>query len=373
MGKTPRNHKRRSPKAFTRKRSQTDRFNAMVLGSVTKWHGYQEGLKLLDQQRREDPIELCLSLGSSLRRIRRILRGLLRSRFGIKVDVSAEEAFRAEVSGDKVRPRRMPDYDPLPRLRVIRPERSPANPYEQLVFWETLTSYALAEVAYAAARDVGFELRETADYERPVVASVMCQIIVSVLSMRPVFAGVGMEKNEGWPPHLQELAVARMTGWVRSRISLEKNKRLRSVLEEEGLSLSDMLLQELPAATLIEWSDAPPKEPIENIVNRVTRRLVREGNEAKRLGQKGKLADVDPGSVLESKAGDFEWEEFIAREELRALTKAAKLSKQEHQVLLLALEDRSDQAIAEKLNLTVNSVKTVKKRARKKLKQAAGQ
>jgi DNA-directed RNA polymerase specialized sigma24 family protein len=66
-------------------------------------------------------------------------------------------------------------------------------------------------------------------------------------------------------------------------------------------------------------------------------------------------------------------EEFVLREELRALKGAEKLSDQEHQVLQLTLDGDLQRTIAEKLGVTVGAVKKVKSRARDKLKRAAGQ
>jgi RNA polymerase sigma-70 factor (ECF subfamily) len=99
--------------------------------------------------------------------------------------------------------------------------------------------------------------------------------------------------------------------------------------------------------------------------------LEKEGDQGSRLHQKGKLAAEELDEGIGTDEPDLE--EFRLREELRVLKGAARLSKQEHQILELALEEQPNRVIAEKLNLTVNSVKTVKQRARKKLQQAAEQ
>jgi DNA-binding CsgD family transcriptional regulator len=199
-----------------------------------------------------------------------------------------------------------------------------------------------------------------------------CDAFLEVIEQAPViFAGV-VQQKWGGDPRTRQGAAASLTGWVGSRISLGKNPRLRIALESlQGSSAFEQLVQRLSGAVVIEWATLERGEPLSVLVTRTALRLEKEGDQGSRLHQKRKLAAGEFDEGIGTDEPDLE--EFRLREELRALKGAAKLSKQEHQILELALEEQPNRIIAKKLNLTVNSVKTVKQRARKKLKQAAEQ
>jgi RNA polymerase sigma factor (sigma-70 family) len=163
-----------------------------------------------------------------------------------------------------------------------------------------------------------------------------------------------------------------LTGWVAARISLAVNPRLRAALDNvEGSSAFDQLLQGIAGATAIEWALLEREEPLAVLVTRAALRLEKEGDEAIKLNQRGKLG----AGALDTRLGADEpdLEEFTLREELRTVRGVAKLSEREFQVLQLTLDKYPQRAIAEKLGVTEGAVKTVKHRARTKLKQVASQ
>jgi RNA polymerase sigma factor (sigma-70 family) len=200
----------------------------------------------------------------------------------------------------------------------------------------------------------------------------VCEAFLEASEQLPaIFAGRVQEKWGG-DPRTRHRAMASLTGWVAARISLAVNPRLKAALDNvQGSSAFDQLLQGLAGATAIEWASLEREEPLSVLVTRAALRLEREGDEAVKLNLRGKLLVEGLDNVPSVNESDLE--EFSLREELRTVREAAKLSEQEHQILELALNEQSNRAIAEKLGITVNSVKTVKGRARKKLKEAAGQ
>jgi RNA polymerase sigma factor (sigma-70 family) len=170
----------------------------------------------------------------------------------------------------------------------------------------------------------------------------------------------------------RQRAIAELAGWVASNISLSKNRRLEAVLDTgEGTPFQN-LLQELPAATVVEWDDGRQPERFPNFVNLVTRRLEVEGSQAVLLRTRDKLADTSSEDATEHVSDEHALEAFHLREELYAIESAAGLSQQEHQVIELLLRDYKQCDIADTLGVTEGTVKTVKYRAVKKLKRAAG-
>jgi hypothetical protein len=200
----------------------------------------------------------------------------------------------------------------------------------------------------------------------------VCEAFLETSEQFPViFAGVVQEKWGG-DPRTRQRAAASLTGWVGSRISLSRNLRLKAALEgERGISAFEQLLEALGGAVAVEWAALERPMPLDVLVTRSALRLEKEGDQAGRLRHVGKLAAQRPDEEHGSDEPDLK--EFMLREELRALKEVAELTEQEHQVLQLALEALPNRVIAERLNISENTVKTHKRVGRKKLKQAAGQ
>lgn len=198
----------------------------------------------------------------------------------------------------------------------------------------------------------------------------VCEAFLETCEQFPIiFAGVVQEKWGG-DPRIRRGAAASLTGWVASRIRLYP--RLKAALEGvQGSSAFEQLVQGLAGAVVIEWATLEREEPLRVLVSRTALRLVKEGDQTGRLNREGKLATAKPGEEVGADEPDLE--EFRMREDLRVLKESAKLSEQQYQILELSLEDQPNYAIAEKLNLTVDAVKSAKKLARKNLRRAAGQ
>lgn len=198
----------------------------------------------------------------------------------------------------------------------------------------------------------------------------VCNVFLDASEQLPVIWAGKIQERWGGDQRTRDRAMASLTGWVVARLSLNVNPRLKAALDNvQGSSPFEQFLQGIGAATAIEWASLEQGEPLSVLVTRVALRLEKEGPEAIKLNRWGKLAaegsDDEPGTE------ERDLEEFRLREELRAVREAAKLSKQEHEVLDFALGEQSNRAIADELDITLDSVKTVKKRAYKKLRNAA--
>ena len=181
----------------------------------------------------------------------------------------------------------------------------------------------------------------------------VCDAFLEPFDQFPViFAGKIQEKWSG-DPRTRHRAMVSLTGWVAARISLAVHPRLRAALDNvEGSSAFEQLLQGIAGATAIEWALLEREEPLAVLVTRTALHLEKEGDEATKLNRQDKLL----GSGLDSQLGTEETdladlEGFRMREELRAVREAAKLSRQEHQVIELALREHTNPAIAKKLGL----------------------
>jgi DNA-binding CsgD family transcriptional regulator len=200
----------------------------------------------------------------------------------------------------------------------------------------------------------------------------VCDVFLDASEQLPVIWAGKIQEEWGGDQRTRDRAMASLSGWVVARLSLNVNPRLKAALDNvQGSSPFEQFLQGIGAATAIEWASLERGEPLSVLVTRVALRLEKEGSEAIKLNRWGKLAAKGSGDGLGTDERDLE--EFRLREELRAVRNAAKLSKQEHDVLDLALGEQSNNAIADQLGITLDSVKTVKKRAYKKLRNAASQ
>ncbi len=172
--------------------------------------------------------------------------------------------------------------------------------------------------------------------------------------------------------------LTQLAGWVASRISLTKNRRLKGALSNDrDVRPFDALLQELSSATYIEWCDGGEVEELLSLPRRVALRLEKLGREAD-IKQKV----VDQGGDLEAASSyeddieeDIELQYFeakeAARQELATLTKKAGLSNNEQRVLEFDLQSVETKDIAREMDVNESTIKTYRKRYRDKMFKAA--
>jgi DNA-binding CsgD family transcriptional regulator len=161
---------------------------------------------------------------------------------------------------------------------------------------------------------------------------------------------------------------------VRGRISLAKNKRLREALAERG-DPARRLDKELPAAVAIEWAELHPdreppaseeevsKDEIRSLVNKVTRRLERQGDESE--DKIIRAARRAPAETDEDEASDE------ARQILLRIGEGAQLTPSEMRVFKLTTFGAGEEEIAELLGIELESVARTKRRLAQKLKKSA--
>ncbi len=167
-----------------------------------------------------------------------------------------------------------------------------------------------------------------------------------------------------------------LSGFVATKISLKRNRRLGVALDAEGKkSPAQALLERLPGTVRLAWADRTPGEPLAprshsrtaSLISRVAHLL-----EADRPTSPGPTDSADEKSALEGH-GEEHW---AVREEARAtlstLANRAGLSPRETEVLALLLQEEPQVKIAERLGLKEGTVNVLAARLREKLRRAAG-
>jgi hypothetical protein len=153
----------------------------------------------------------------------------------------------------------------------------------------------------------------------------ICEVFLETSEQLPVIFAGRLQEKWGGDPKTRHRAMASLTGWVASRISLEVNPRLKAALDNvQGSSPFDQFLQGIGAATAIEWASLEREEPLSVLVARTALRLEKEGDEAIKLNRRGKLVAGGLDSGLSADEPDLE--EFRLREELRAVREAGRVN-----------------------------------------------
>jgi DNA-binding CsgD family transcriptional regulator len=221
-----------------------------------------------------------------------------------------------------------------------------------------------------------------AGYKVEDMAWVMCQLFVLMERSRYVFSGLRAEKDSGTHSALREVHTAFLAGWVGSKISLQRNKRLSSTLADQGAKPFDALLRELPAATLIGWDDARHEGWIKDFVNCVTRSMEDLGREAliKERVVDAPIEEVgsSPGQPApaseDEDLAEFELVETLRQQgnQLRAWVEQANFSHRQRRVYELDMQtDFDTKTIAEELGTDVKTVRGHRKRYHDKIRVAS--
>ncbi len=248
----------RKPSAVSgRKPSRDKRLNATVQGAKAYYLWYEKQLKNIEAAAGVIPVETADELVQFASRQRRVYARYIRLRFGAKVQPTQGDApaFVTKISGDKVRLVERGGYKPVADLSVVRPERLPRSSGEEELLHILIWKYEIVDLAHQAMIEVGWEVKE-AGLGVLAMARVMCQVFLKIHRLHFVFSGISIEQRSELQPALREMHTALLAGWVNSKISLKRNRRLSAALAEGGGNPSNALLRELPAATLIGWNDA---------------------------------------------------------------------------------------------------------------------
>lgn len=210
--------------------------------------------------------------------------------------------------------------------------------------------------------------------------------VLRYLRMGPWMASPTERESD---PLIRESYAHVLAGWVGAWISLNKNKRLDSILREDlerGNSTSERLIDELVPATILAFGDLGPREPIvpdrgkRSLVSRVQNVLEKLGSQEARLSRRRKLSEEPPDEQASSSSREeddienFEEREITLqrRRQLGLLVEKANLSEREFEVFELDMKTDSDtERIANKLNIDQVTVRGLRKRYTDKLKEVA--
>ena len=217
-------------------------------------------------------------------------------------------------------------------------------------------------------------LAESSEHDQETYIAIRKECTVAVMKFSEFKQALLLHDSyeEGW---LQDwIAHEDYITWFSARVaigtSLQVNSRLKQSLREVNDSPLSRLLEELPGAVRVELEDLVKEQDSPGaLVRRVALQLEHQGSQSANLQRQGKLAS---DQTSELSADELMLEEFLVKEELRAVLDSAGLSEREYQVLELMLKDRTEGESAETLGLSTGSVKRLRYRVRTKLKEAAG-
>jgi hypothetical protein len=180
----------------------------------------------------------------------------------------------------------------------------------------------------------------------------------------------------GLPPEMQQSSVARLAGWVAWQTSLKANRRLNAAMSSNTSgSPRHQLLQELPAATLVEWSRGDEIKGLFTLARRVRRDLEKLGRETDFRPEQVANVDFDSATIRRGD-DDIELSRFealeAARRQLSELKSRSRLSQKEMLILEADLRGQDVKDTARDLGIAEATVRVLRKRYRDKMRNAAG-
>lgn len=326
-----------------------------VRDNVAYWHGRtawtRQFIRAADQQASEHPALGMYYLFAVIIDRRKFLRRYIRSCFGYSV-----------------------------KGRIVKPERFPKKIADKSRLLACYAEWATWEIAFEFTYPIVTCAEEASCWDKDTYQKVRESFILTLEQMpstnyMTLILNRSNSEERVDVKALNKTQIAWLSGWVGSKTSLQRNRRLKYALDEmsdsQPLSSHDRLLRELPATTLIELEDLQRDgERFSQLPRRVARHLEKEGNQSDYLLREGKLETSGCSDVANAEPM---LETFLLKEEINAFRTRAHLSAREDQVLELILKGHIDREIACKLGIEEGSIKTLKFRLRQKLKRAAGQ
>jgi hypothetical protein len=342
-----------------------------VRASKDEWHSLEKRRTDFEQKANENPGFYASSAFYFIRGTRRHLRRLLRRRFGVKVRY---HWWRSE------------QYVASRKRFPVYPPRTPQDYYDYVQFRVMSNLLRVHDELWAAMHSAYIKAHRDGEDSDMAALSALFRVAGS-----GPWSATPTNRTEP-DDFLREMSAITVAGWVGSHVSLGANKRLNAVLSEQtggsrGRNFAEFMRNLVPATT-VAWEELQPDEPLRpgnretNLVSRVERLLINEGNEAAKLEREGKLASLENG--LESDGGDcgsedVDLEEFERQETLRQQSNAlqgwverARFSEQERRVYELdKLMSEDTEAIAHELGISGGHVRVVRKNYRDKLRKVA--
>ncbi|HET7480011.1 MAG TPA: hypothetical protein VFJ72_10910, partial [Rubrobacteraceae bacterium] len=205
---------------------QYERMAAAVRAARSRSHSEEQALRHVEAAATVDPVGAAERLVGFADLEQRQCTQDVRRHFGIEVraTVGDTRAFVVDISGDRIRFAGRGGYKPIAALSIVRPECLPQTFIEETYLDHLLVSYEIADLAHRAMLEIGWDVKE-AGHGVEDMSWAMCQVFVVLYRHRFVFSGTFMT-DSGLHPELRKWHTVQMAGWVGSKISLEKNKRL---------------------------------------------------------------------------------------------------------------------------------------------------
>jgi DNA-binding CsgD family transcriptional regulator len=146
-----------------------------------------------------------------------------------------------------------PPPEKVDKWILVAPERLPPTRFGWLDVLEAAGRLELWNTAWNLMNYLGAALKEKGCGAK-VIAALACKVWLHVARQEPITLARHIEpETDELSPLSREVAATELTGWMRARTSLARNKRLGELLAEGGGRPEDELMQELPGAVLAEW------------------------------------------------------------------------------------------------------------------------
>ena len=379
--KKTKKHKQVPAALSVHKSSQDDLQAEVVKVARARWLSEGKALRDIEAAASLIPVRVAERLMEFTDLERRWYLRYIRRCFGIEVRATQGDAkaFETTYSEGRVRFIGRGSHKPIASQSVVRPERTPRNLSEEAYLDELLFQYIIADLTNNAMVDIGWDVKE-AGYRIEDMAWTMCQVFLLLYRHSFVFSGVVMSDRAGLHTRLRGWHAAVTAGWVGSKISLGKNKRLAGALANERGGAQQALLRELSSATFVEWADARNNE---DLVSGVVRSLEKLGRETAIRPSKVRDAPLEEDAIHRSHdagAEDEDLREFELRETLRQESERLKVwaesagfSGREAQMHELDMRTNFDTAAAaQAMDVPENKARDYRSRYLAKLRRVAG-
>jgi hypothetical protein len=213
-----------------------DKFDARVHKALASKRELENELRAEELAAKENPALAAEWYLKTTVQMRRLYRRYLRSRFGIIVR-------RLDRAG-----------------YLLNRSRGPRTQHEGDLCLNAIAAHSSLEITWYAM-NVAMR-RAVVNGVNP--ASAACGAFFKATRVTAVLYGEVAQR--GVDATAKESAIISLSGWVGSQISIKKHARIKDQLSDEikerGKSVFEQFIQELPAASLVAWSEWQRDEPL---------------------------------------------------------------------------------------------------------------
>jgi DNA-binding CsgD family transcriptional regulator len=308
--------------------------------AVAHWRGEEEALAEFEAVANRGPVGFAKRIPKCVELVvqeHNDYVNYLLTRFGIQ--------YRVRLIGPEFRSR---------RFRVVHPSRTPRTQRDKSLYetarHQIMKLEAVISVLLAAIED--------ADATHGSEERALTEAFLRCLHRMPVLYGVDMQSAED--SALRRGATLALSAWLAVFINTDEAVRLTRALADEDTTL----FEALPPAAFISFADWDPNEPLRpgnrkrSLVSRTSDRIANLGHQAT-VRPKHVVAEPLDEANAADEVTERALAEFALREQLRAV-----LSQREYQIVERKLQGSTEAEIAEKLGITVGTVKKTLSRLR---------